>query len=76
MSGGIHAGEIEVLGNGDVSGLGVNIAARVEQAAGDGELLVSSTVRDLLLGSDMATTERGVHTLKGIDGEWRLYRVG
>jgi class 3 adenylate cyclase len=73
---GIHAGEIEVLGNGDITGLCVNIAARVEQAAAEGELLVSSTVRDMLLGSDITTAERGTHTLKGIDGEWRLYRVG
>jgi pimeloyl-ACP methyl ester carboxylesterase len=72
---GIHAGEIEVLSSGDIAGLAVNIAARVEQAAGGGELLVSSTVRDMLLGSEVESDDRGLHALKGVEGEWRLYAV-
>ncbi len=72
---GLHAGEIEVREDGDISGLAVNLAARVEQAAPEGELLVSSTVRDLLLGGELTCNDRGQHTLKGIDGEWRLYAV-
>ena len=72
---GIHAGEIEIRPNQDITGIAVNIAARVEQAAADGEIWVSSTVRDILLGGDQQFDDAGEHTLKGIDGTWRLYRL-
>ncbi len=73
---GVHAGEIEVHDDGDVSGIAVNLAARVEQHAADGELWASSTMRDMLLGSSMHFDDRGEHALKGIDGAWRLFAVG
>jgi class 3 adenylate cyclase len=72
---GLHAGEIAIREDGDVSGLAVNLAARVQQAASGGSAWVSSTVRDLLLGGDWSFTERGEHVLKGIDGAWRLYEL-
>ena len=72
---GVHAGEIVIRPNQDVTGIGVNLAARVEQAAGDGEIYVSSTVRDILLGGDERFEDAGEHELKGIDGQWRLYRL-
>lgn len=72
---GLHAGEIIVREDGDVSGLAVNLAARVQQAASGGTTWVSSTVRDLLLGGEWSFTERGEHALKGIDGAWRLYEL-
>ena len=72
---GVHAGEIEVLDDGDITGIAVNLAARVEQRAADGELWVSSTVRDMMLGGVTTFVDRGQHELKGIDGEWRLYSV-
>jgi len=70
---GLHAGEVEVREDGDVTGLCVNLAARVQGAASDGATYVSSTVHDLLLGGDLSFEDRGEHTLKGIDGAWRLY---
>lgn len=72
---GIHAGEVEVHDDGDISGLAVNLAARVEQAAPDGEIYVSSTVRDLLLGGTHKFEDTGEHDLKGIDGRWTLCRL-
>ncbi len=72
---GVHAGEIEVHDDGDISGIAVNLAARVEQAAADGELWVSSTVRDMMLGGAAGFDERGEHALKGIDGAWKLFAV-
>lgn len=72
---GIHAGEIEVRDDGDVVGLAVNIAARVTGAASAGEILVSSTMRDLTLGSGRDLQCRGEHVLKGVEGVWRLYAV-
>lgn len=72
---GVHAGEIELHDDGDISGIAVNLAARVEQQAADGELWASSTVRDLMLGGSASFTERGEHELKGIDGRWRLFSV-
>jgi class 3 adenylate cyclase len=73
---GAHAGEIEMRDDGDISGLAVNLAARVEQQATDGELWVSSTIRDMMLGGDVRFDDRGPHELKGIDGQWRLFAVG
>ena len=72
---GIHAGEMEVRDDGDISGTTVNIAARVEQAAGLGEVYVSSTVRDMLLGGEHRFEERGEHALKGVEGTWKLFAV-
>jgi class 3 adenylate cyclase/DNA-binding beta-propeller fold protein YncE len=71
---GIHMGEVEVEG-GDVSGLAVHIGSRVMSGAGPGEILVSSTVRDLMTGSDLSFDDRGVHPLKGVPAEWHLYAV-
>jgi pimeloyl-ACP methyl ester carboxylesterase len=69
---GLHTGEIELRGA-DVAGMAVNIGARVAGLAGAGEVLVSSTVKDLVYGSGIEFTERGEHRLKGVPGEWRLY---
>lgn len=72
---GIHAGEVEDHSDGDISGLAVNLAARVEQAAPDGETYVSSTVQQMLLGTEVSLVDAGEHSLKGIEGNWRLYRL-
>ena len=74
MRAGIHTGEIEVRGD-DVAGLAVHIGARVSALAGPGEVLVSSTVKDLVVGSSITFNERGEHELKGVPGTWRLYAV-
>jgi class 3 adenylate cyclase len=71
---GLHAGEVE-LRDGDVGGVAVHIAARVMAAANPGEVVASRTVRDLIVGSDIAVEDRGEHVLKGIDGSWQLYAV-
>jgi len=72
---GVHTGECE-LQDGKVAGIAVNIGARVAAAAGAGEVLVSGTVKDLVAGSGIEFEERGVHELKGVPGEWRLYTAG
>jgi class 3 adenylate cyclase len=69
---GLHAGEIEVTA-GDVVGLAVHLAARVAAIAGSDEILVSSTVRELVVGSGFRFADRGSRVLKGIPGRWRLY---
>jgi class 3 adenylate cyclase len=69
---GIHAGEVERVG-GRLRGIAVHITARVAAAAAPSEVLVSRTVRDLVAGSGLAFDERGMHALKGVDGEWALY---
>jgi class 3 adenylate cyclase/pimeloyl-ACP methyl ester carboxylesterase len=69
---GLHTGECE-LRNGDVGGIAVHIGSRVMSSARPGEILVSSTVKDLTVGTDIEFTDRGVHELKGVPGEWRLY---
>ncbi|MCB0930327.1 MAG: adenylate/guanylate cyclase domain-containing protein [Mycobacterium sp.] len=69
---GIHAGEVEVRGN-DIAGLAVHIGARVAAHAGSGEVLVSSTVREIVTGSRRTFTDRGEYQLKGVPGRWRLY---
>lgn len=69
---GLHAGEIEVRGQ-DVAGVGIHIAARVMAEAGPGEVMVSRTVRDLVVGSDFRFVDRGSHQLKGVEGEWQLF---
>ena len=69
---GLHTGECEVV-DGKVGGIAVHIGARVAARAGPSEVLVSSTVRDLVAGSGLAFEERGAAELKGVPGEWRLY---
>ena len=68
---GLHTGEVEVRGDG-VTGLALHIGARVMGLARAGEVLVSSTVRDLVAGAGIAFEDRGLHTLKGVPGEWRV----
>jgi class 3 adenylate cyclase len=75
---GVHTGECEVLG-GKLSGIAVHIAARVAALATAEEVLVSSTVRDLVAGSGLRFRERGIHILRGVPGDWQLFaleRVG
>lgn len=69
---GIHTGEVEVV-EGHVRGLALHIGARVAAQASAGEVLVSSTVKDLVAGSGLAFQDRGMHGLKGVPGEWHLY---
>ncbi len=71
---GLHTGECELIGD-DVGGIAVHIAARVATAAEAGEVLVSSTVRDLVAGSGLRFADRGMHGLKGVPDEWRLFLV-
>jgi len=71
---GCHTGEIELLGA-DVGGVAVHIAARVAALADASEVLVSSTVKDLVAGSGLQFCERGEHELKGVPGSWHLYAV-
>ena len=71
---GLHAGEIELIGD-DIGGVAVHTAARVASSAEANEVLVSHTVRDLVSGSGLHFRDRGVHTLKGVPGEWKLYGV-
>lgn len=71
---GIHTGEVE-LRDQDVGGMAVHIAARVMAAAGAGEILVSRTVRDLIVGSEVRLEDRREHTLKGVEGDWQLFAV-
>jgi class 3 adenylate cyclase len=71
---GLHAGECEVIA-GKTGGIAVITAARVRERASPGEVLVSSTVRDLVSGSGITFADRGVSALKGVPGEWRLYAV-
>jgi class 3 adenylate cyclase len=72
---GIHTGEVELRSDGDVTGVAVNLAARIERACDDGGVLVSSTVADLLLGGATRFEDRGEHELKGFDRPWRLYAL-
>jgi class 3 adenylate cyclase len=69
---GVHTGEIE-RSNGDVRGIAVHIGARIAAAAAPSEVLVSSTVKDLVAGSGIAFEERGEHELAGVPGTWRLF---
>jgi class 3 adenylate cyclase len=71
---GLHTGECEIIGE-KLGGLAVNIGARVAARAQAGEVLVTSTVKDLVAGSDIAFTERGTAELKGVPGEWHLFAV-
>ena len=71
---GLHGGEVE-LGGGKASGIAVNTAARVMSVGGSGEVLVSSSLHDVVAGSTLGFDDHGVHHLKGIGGEWRLFAV-
>jgi class 3 adenylate cyclase len=71
---GLHTGECEFVGN-DIRGLSVHIGARVAALAGPGEVMTSSTTRDLTVGSALRFVDRGAHELKGIADPWRLYSV-
>ena len=71
---GVHTGECEVHGD-TVAGIAVHVGARVSALASAGEVLVSSTVRDLVAGSGIEFDDRGEHELKGVPGRWRLYSV-
>lgn len=71
---GMHTGEVDVVGN-DIGGIAVHIAARVLGHARPGELIVSGTVRDLVVGSEIPFEDRGEHELRGVPGRWRLWAV-
>jgi class 3 adenylate cyclase len=71
---GLHTGECEVRGD-DIGGIAVHIGARVGALAGPNDVLVSSTLRDLVIGSGLEFEDRGAHQLKGVPGEWRLFAV-
>jgi len=71
---GLHSGEVEIQ-DGQIAGIAVHIAARVMALAGEGRVLVSGTVKDLVVGSPIRFADRGSHSLRGIPGEWRLFEV-
>lgn len=71
---GIHVGEVQELGE-DVAGLSVHIGARIAELALKGEILISQTVRDVVIGSDLVLQDRGVHELRGVPDEWRVFAV-
>lgn len=71
---GLHTGEIELQGE-DIAGLAVHIGARISALASAGEILVSSTVKDLVTGSGLVFEDRGTHELKGVPGDWRIFAV-
>jgi pimeloyl-ACP methyl ester carboxylesterase len=71
---GLHTGELELVGS-DIRGIAVHTGARVAGKAGPGEVLASSTVKDLVAGSGLQFEDRGSHELKGVPGQWRLYAV-
>ncbi len=71
---GLHTGECEIMGD-NLCGLAVHIGARIAANASPGEVLVSSTVKDLVAGSGLRFSDRGSHTLKGVPGEWRIFAL-
>jgi pimeloyl-ACP methyl ester carboxylesterase len=71
---GVHTGEVELIGD-NVAGLGVHIGARISSLAEGGEILVSRTVKDLVVGSQLEFESRGTHAMKGVPGEWEVYAV-
>jgi class 3 adenylate cyclase len=71
---GLHTGECEARGD-DLGGLSVHIAARVAALAGPGEVLVSGSVKDLVIGSEIEFVDRGERELKGVPGTWKLFAV-
>lgn len=74
MRAALHTGEIELLGD-DIGGIAVHIAARLLGLSGPGEVLVSSTVKDLVVGSGITFEDRGAHALKGVPEQWRVFAV-
>ncbi len=72
---GLHTGECEIMGD-DMGGIAVHIGARIAALAGPSEVLVSSTVKDLVAGSGLSFRDHGAALLKGVPGEWRLFSVG
>ena len=72
---GLHTGECELFPDDDVGGMAVHISSRVSGLADAGEVLVSSTVRDLIVGSGRELEDRGEHELKGVPGQWRVFAV-
>jgi class 3 adenylate cyclase len=71
---GIHTGELSVRGN-DIGGIAVHLAARVLAVAGPGDVVVTSTVKDLVVGSELTFDDHGKHVLKGFPEPWQLHRV-
>jgi class 3 adenylate cyclase len=71
---GLHTGECEIRGD-DIGGIAVHIGARVSALAEPKDVLVSSTLHDLVIGSGLEFEDRGAHELKGVPGEWRLFTV-
>jgi class 3 adenylate cyclase len=71
---GLHTGEVEIRGD-DIGGIAVHIGARVSALAAANDVLVSTTLRDLVIGSGLEFEDRGEHQLKGVPGEWRLFAV-
>jgi class 3 adenylate cyclase len=71
---GLHTGECEVRGD-DIGGIAVHIGARVGALAGPNDVLVSRTLRDMVIGSGLEFETRGAHELKGVPGEWQLFVV-
>ena len=74
MRAGLHTGECEVIGA-KLGGVAVHIGARITALATAGEVLVSSTVRDLVAGSGLRFADRGLHALKGVPGDWHIFAV-
>jgi len=72
---GVHTGECELIGDDDIGGIAVHTGARVAALAAPGQVLVSSTVKDLVAGSGIEFEDRGEHELKGVPGQWRIYAV-
>lgn len=71
---GLHTGECELMDD-DVGGIAVHVGARIMAHAGASEVIVSSTVKDLVAGSGLNFSDRGIHTLKGVPGDWRIFAV-
>jgi class 3 adenylate cyclase len=74
MRAGLHAGECQTIGD-KIGGIAVHMGSRIASLAGSGEIMVSSTVKDLVAGSGLRFRERGSHELKGVPGQWQLYSV-
>jgi class 3 adenylate cyclase len=71
---GLHTGECEVA-EGKLAGIAVHIAARIAALAAPGEVVVSNTVKDLVVGSNVTFAERGAHDLRGVPGRWSVFAV-
>ena len=71
---GLHIGEVELAGD-DIEGLAIHIGARIAALAGTGEVLVSRTIKDLVVGSGLTFVDRGMHALKGVSEEWQLFKA-